>query len=487
MSRGIVRARAALFDALSNPGVFAAAVFAVSGMFMMGELGAWRGFIEVNVLLPWGLALALLRLARARESGALRADACALFVLLAWLFAPFAIRFGATDANLNCWANHTAVFFGVYALTAEADAARFDRELRAAAAAFAAICAVYAGALLYCAATAQEFMAPPDGNGFGFGVYQQAQLCASQHYNGTGMVALCGTLLCLCGAVRAKGRASRALHAVPALMMALVVVLTQSRTARYSLLAGLAVGAYGWVAARPLHGGRIVRHAAGALAGAIVLAGSYVAAAGITDAALAHYARVGAGRSIVLATAVAQEETPAQETTAQETPAQEETPAQARGAGEGTFTGRTAVWRNIFAMWRENPKYFLIGNGSGRTGRDILIGTPLEHGGANMAHNAYIQFTMDYGLIGFVLLAAFLLTLLRPALRVLLSAPGTAAAGCRPMAMLAVACLLTAMMENEPLNAMRPCNVVFFFALGCLAHAGGRTPERLVTDAQDVV
>lgn len=128
-------------------------------------------------------------------------------------------------------------------------------------------------------------------------------------------------------------------------------------------------------------------------------------------------------------------------------------------------------------MWKENPKYFLIGNGVGRTSRDILIGTPLEHSGANMAHNAFIQFTMDYGLIALLLLLAFALTVLRPVLRTLYATPGTEGAAYRFMCMLVVACLMTAMMENEPLNAMRPCNVAMFYALACAVHAGRRKAE----------
>ena len=93
-------------------------------------------------------------------------------------------------------------------------------------------------------------------------------------------------------------------------------------------------------------------------------------------------------------------------------------------------------------------------------------------GGPNMAHNAFIQFTLDHGLIGLVLMCAFLCLLVPPALRMLLAAPGMHVAGGRAMCMMTVACLCTAMMENEPLNAMRPCNVMLFFALAVLAHTG---------------
>lgn len=466
MNRWVVKARSWLSELLTNPGVFVLTAFTVSGMFTPGRLGQWRGVIELSVILPWGLALCLLRLFRAGRAQELRRDVCALLALLAWLIVPFAMRFGPTDAQINTWQNFATVFLGIYALTAEEDAERFVRQLRVTTALFAAVSAVYAGALLYCAVTVQG---GGEGAEFGFGVYQYAQLCAAQHYNATGMLAMCATFICLTGAALGRSLTERLLHLIPALMTALVVILSQSRTARYSLLIGLAVGAYGAVAAGKWHPRALVRHAAGVLAGTVVLAGGYLAAAGITDAALLHYAKARAGQETVSLVAAAR----AEETDAQ-TPLEV---GQARGLGEATFTGRTDVWKNIFSMWKENPKYFLIGNGVGRTSRDILIGTPLEHSGANMAHNAFIQFTMDYGLIALLLLLAFALTVLRPVLRTLYAPPGTQGAAYRFMCMLIVACLMTAMMENEPLNAMRPCNVAMFYALACAVHAGRRKAE----------
>jgi O-antigen ligase len=232
------------------------------------------------------------------------------------------------------------------------------------------------------------------------------------------------------------------------------------------MLAGLATGAYGAVASLKWNKKLLLRQAAGMLAGVIVLAGGYVLSSKITDAALMHYAEVQAGQKQVslVAQAVAEEK----QAEAQPKVVVKE----ARDAGDGTFTGRTLIWDNIFEFWKTNPKYFIIGNGVGRMSRDLLIGTLLENGGANMAHNAYIQFTMDLGLIGFVLLCAFLVLLVPPAFRVLLGSAGEFAAGSRAMCMLTIGCLVTGLMENEPLNAMRPCNVMLFFALAVIARAG---------------
>ena len=123
-------------------------------------------------------------------------------------------------------------------------------------------------------------------------------------------------------------------------------------------------------------------------------------------------------------------------------------------------------------MWREKPKYMLIGNGLGRTSREILVGTPLEFGGANQAHNTYLQFILDYGLIGFTLLCVFFALIVPNILRVFFAAPGTATAGSRAMCMLVVGCLMTGMMESDPLNAMRPSNVMLIFAIACISGAG---------------
>lgn len=465
MKKTAMQVRSLLLAAFANPGVFAVVAYMISGMFTTHELSQIRGLLELNVLVPWGLALAMLRLYRARERAASnRWDVLALLMLFGWIVVPFGIRFGLNSTNINTWQNYAIIFFGIFAMIAESDEKSFADSMDAASALCAALSFVFAGALLYCAVTATSIRTPYSE--FGFGLYHGAQICAEQHYNATGMLAMCGMFMCLMGVSRRKNHLVRALHLIPAVMMALVVILSQSRTARYSMLAGLAVGAYGVVATMKWNKKLLLRQAAGMLAGVVVLAGGYVLSSKITDAALQHYAKVQAGQRQVslVAQAVAEEKDAEQQP--------EIVVKKARDAGDGTFTGRTLVWNNIFDFWKTKPKYFIIGNGVGRMSRDILIGTLLEKGGANMAHNAYIQFTMDLGLIGFVLLCAFLLQLVPPAFRVLLGSAGEFAAGSRAMCMLTIGCLVTGLMENEPLNAMRPCNVMLFFALAVIARAG---------------
>lgn len=471
MKKTALQVRSLLLAAFANPGVFVVAAYTISGMFTTLSLSQVRGLLELNVLVPWGLALAMLRLYRAKERGAaVRFDVLALLALFGWMVVPFGIRFGLNSTNINTWQNFAIIFFGIFAMMTEMNEDELGRTLDAAAALSALVTFVFAGALLYCAVTVTSIRTPYSE--YGFGVFQNAQLCAEQHYNATGMLAMCGAFMCLMGASRAKHKLVRALYPVSAVMAALVVILAQSRTARYSLLAGLAVGAYGAVAAGRWNKRLLLRQGAGLLAGLVVLAGGYVFSAKLTDAALMHYAKAQAGQPAVslVASAMAEEN-------AGEQPA-EIVVQEARGLGEGTFSGRTVVWKNIFEMWKANPKYFLIGVGVGRMSRDLLIGSPLEHSGANMAHNAFIQFTVDHGLIGLVLLGLFFALLVPPALRVLLAAPGKAAAGSRAMCMLAAACLVTALMENEPLSAMRPCNVMLFFALAAIACAGTKAKNK---------
>lgn len=480
MKKTAVMVRDLLLAVFANPGVFAVAAYVVSGMFTTPHLSAYRGTLELGVLVPWGLALAMLRLYHAKErSAATRFDVMALFMLFGWLVVPFGIRFGLNSSSINTWQNFAIIFFGIFAMIAEMDETSIARTMDAAAVFSGVVSFMFAGALLWCAVTVTNIRTPYAE--FGFGVYQYKQLCADQHYNATGMLAMCGTFMCLMGMQRGKCKLVRALYLIPAVMSSLVVILSQSRTARYSLLAGLAVGAYGAVAAGKWNKRLLIRQAASVLAGVVVLVGGYVFSAKITDVSVAYFEKAQARDEAVLpdVSSETQEVSAEIQEVSAETQAGGDTQQdliveqKVRGMGEGSFTGRTGVWGNIFRMWKAAPKYFLIGNGIGRTSREILLaGTVLENWGANMAHNAYIQFTMDNGLIGIVLLGVFFALLLPSAIRTLLAVSGKATAGSHAMCMLAVGCLATGLMENEPLNAMRPCNVMLFFALAVIAYAG---------------
>ena len=239
--------RKGLLAFLGNPGVYALMAFMVTGMFTPGVLGMYRGWIELNVLVPWGLALAIVHLVRRIKQGKqpVRWDVAVLFVLFVWLLVPFMLRFGFVRNNIYSWQNHAIVFFGIFALGSSMEEKQQGRSMDLAGAVGAAITFVFCGALLLAASMG---LGSDDAAEFGFGVYLKAHLCSGAHYNTTGMLAMCGSLFCLMGVCRAKGKLAKAAHLIPALLAMEVTILTQSRTARYSLLAGLAVGCYGMVA-----------------------------------------------------------------------------------------------------------------------------------------------------------------------------------------------------------------------------------------------
>lgn len=466
MKKAVVSVRRALLAAAGNASLFLFTAFLVIGVLPMEPL-KWYGevfaLLERYVVVPWGMALCLLRLERraGMQDDALRADAAVLGALLAWIVVPFALRFGVTFNNIGSWCNHAIVFFGVYLLITEKTAQERGHLLNQAGLLFALLALVWGGALLYCAAAARSYGADPDlvlstggTHGFGFGVYERANLCAGIHYNSTGMIALCCAMLSLCGASGSGKKPVKLLSALAFVMMALVVVLTQSRTARYALIVALALGAYGWFVSRHFVRRTVASHAAGIAIAAVVLVLGYQGASMLTDAALRHYARAASasvGQFSSVAAALAEEET-----------AQTTEPAEARAAVDATLSGRTDIWNNLFRLWEEDPKYMLIGNGVGRTGSRIVEGTIHEQNGAVALHNTYLQFIADFGLIGFALLAAWLLLLIRPFLRVLFARD---AGGYRPLCMLAAACMLTGLMESAPFGAMTPMNMALLFAL----------------------
>ena len=205
----------------------------------------------------------------------------------------------------------------------------------------------------------------------------------------------------------------------------------------------------------------------------------------MTDCAMKHFARVQSGEGgespaadVLVAlgmTDAAQEPLPPQ--------AQD---AQARDAVDATFSDRTTIWANLFALWRENPRHLLIGNGIGRTGSRIVAGTIHEAAGAVQVHNTYLQHTADFGLIGSALLALFFLTILRPVLRVFFAAGERHRPGYMPLCMLVIACLATGMMESAPLGALTTMNLMLFFVLALLA-SRGEALDALVKEERDMV
>ena len=480
--------RAALLAIASNEMLFFFAAFLLPA-FIDTELFLWHPeeveMYSGMIIAPWGMALCLLRLKRRSEirDEAPRMDIAVLFAALAWIVIPFCIRFGLTQKNTTSWLGYATVYFGLYAMTTEESPERREKLFDQICALFCVLSLLLGGALLWCAWTGARIdgdwvvhYGTYAGDGFSFGVYDSSQLCHGEHYNNTGMVALCCTMFCLAGAERGKHAWMRLLQLIAAVMMMLVIVLTQSRTARYALFAAMGVGVYGHVISLRRISNVLIRHALGLLLAAVVLAGSYVGAAKLTDAALEHYAQ----REASFQAALMQEsavQTQAQEALAQTETEEKEEPAagqktvkpkKARTAGNKSFSLRTTIWGGLIEYWKQNPKKFIIGVGAGSIGGIVeqIIDWP-RYQSLSM-HNAYLQHTADYGLVAMALLAVFFLLVMLPVLRVFFAAGEKRRPGYNAMCMMVVGVLLTGLMESQPLISMTAMNMSLFVALALL-------------------
>lgn len=493
VDRAIALMRQGLLFLVSDQGLYLFTAF-LFGTVFNSRIFQWYSEI-VNVLssyavIPWGVALCVLRLRRADVRDLRSADTGLLTLLLLWLVVPFFIRYGATFNNVTSWNSHCVLFFAIYALTREDAPHRRAAMLDRVCALFAVLSVVAGAALLYAAWTLRAF--GPGTRDWTFGIFDSS-LCAGYDRNSLGMNATCCLMMCIVGVCRRKSLVGKLAHAVPAVMMLVVVVLTQSRASRYAVLLALAAGTYGAVAASRLAGKGAVRHAAGIACAVFVLLAGYIAAGRLTDAAVAHYTSVQQSSLAQAASATAApEQIP--ETAAPAASAEPELPAPtaapdaaaspavspsatpvkfaARVAVDATLNDRTNLWKNLFAFWRENPKYMVIGLGTGRIGRIIAPGTSHEWKGTAAVHNGFLQFAADYGLIGLALLLAFFLTVLRPVLRVFFARGESAYPGGRALCMLVIAVLATSMVETPPLAAMSPMNMLLFYALAILCAQG---------------
>lgn len=472
------RIRSVLTDVATNESLFLFSAFLAYGFLKMTVL-VWyteqvNAFISF-VVVPWGAALCMLRLMRAQQKQLpVRLDNSIWFIMLLWIGVPFIIRFGFSNVNINNWFQYMVTGVGIFGLMAEEAPARREQMLDWVSALFSLLSFVLGTALLYCVVTVQTW--GTDLGAYGFGLYNGTFLTAGLYYNTTGMLALCCALLSLVGFFRRRMLVARLAHLVPSVMMMMVVVLTQSRTARYSLLIALAVGCYSVVAHGNWFLSGIQRHIWAVVLGIAVLVGGYMCADAFTHAAILHYNAHEQGNqdsivSFLAAEAYAEDEQK-DSLSIEKTETEQTEISLGRGLGDMTFTGRTVLWNKLFSLWAENPWYFLIGRGPGNTGKDIVQGTFLEELGSSTTHNTYLQFIADYGLIGIVIYFGFFLSIIRPVMKVFNAKSGTFQCGYLVLCMVVIASLLTGMMESEPLAAMTPINAVLFFSLGALVNRG---------------
>lgn len=493
MTGKIIKAvRAALLAAAGNVSLFVFTAFLLTGVLIMAPMDLYRGQINLfsqYVVIPWGMALCLLHLERS-QGMTFRRDILVLFVLLLWIIVPFAYRFGMTFDNISAWYNHTVAYFGIYALLSEQEARLREQMFDL----FVFLCGVLAfvmgGLLLYCAATATTIYNGTDI--VGFGLVDGAHICHGVHYNRSGMVMVCLAMINLAGVSRSKAWPVRVFYAIAAAMMFVVIVLTQSRTARYAAMIALSIGAYGTIMGRAQMKRRAVQHMAAIAAAGLVMIISYAGAAKLTDAALIHYAKVQNTRAysesvnLFDQTMDVQEENDVPEAgeavvqTGEAVSQADETdmktdavqPIKAREAIDSTFSERTAIWKNLFEIWKENPKNMVIGIGVNRANSFVVKGTIHEEAGTVQMHNAYLQHMADFGLIGTGLLAVFFALLAKPLLRVFFAKGEKRMPGYTALCMLVIACLATGMMESPPLIGLSPMNMMLFFALALLAGRG---------------
>lgn len=520
--RGFSALRRMLMAVVDNAGLFLFVSFFHAAVLCIEPLRWYKEQISMfsqYVLQSWGISLVVLRLSRRNrlgENALIRTDILVLNLLVLWIIVPFGIRFGLTTNNVSAWYGYLVMYLGVYATITELPSTARRRMLRGISALFALLALCMGVVLLYCAYTGTVLGA--DVGGMVIGV-QDGILYGGVHYNITGMVALGCMMLSLVSMNTERNPLFKAVGLVAAGMMAVVIVLTQSRTARYAMLIALAVGCYGALAARFSDRKAIFRHGVAALCACLMLGGGYAGASKLTDLALEHYMRLNEGTQgalqSVVSSAAAEEvadaevaesvATPGDETPAPEQPRQDDSqgvdeaaetgdaqataapelavaspspmPLEAREAVDSSFSGRTEIWISLARLWAENPKYLFIGNGVGRTGSQVVAGTMHEALGGVSIHNTYLQYIADFGLIGFGVQVVFLVLVLRKAVCVFFASGRRACPGGRALCMVVVACLATGMMESAPLGGMTPMNLVLYFALAQLM-AMGRELER---------
>ena len=324
LARGQSLIRDIMLAVFGNEALFLIAAFLYATL-ADNAIAAWYrepvSLLYGYIVIPWGAALCLLRLQRRAASlEPARADVVTLFVLYLWILVPFAIRFGFTGKNATAWYGYAVMFFGIYASISE----RKQREREMLMATMSVLSAVFAyvfcGALLFCAWSGTIYAA--DLGPFGFGVVN-GWLCSGVHYNITGMIVISLCMMCVMGVGYYRNILLKLFCLIPAVMSMAVIVLSQSRTSRYALLAVLAAAAFDGVRRALCRRNAAAGLLAAVLAGAVVLGGGYWGADRMTRAAIAHYNQLAYDAALQAALAEqaeAQQAEPSAEETTTEAP-----------------------------------------------------------------------------------------------------------------------------------------------------------------------
>ena len=317
LARGQSVVRDILLAIFSNEALFLMVAFFYATL-SDNSIAAWYrepvNLLYNFIVVPWGAALCLLRLQRRSASlEPTRADVATLFVLYLWLLAPFAIRFGFTFKNVSAWYSYAVMFFGVYASISEKKRRERETLLATMSVLSAVFTYVFCGVLLFCAWNGTAYAA--DLGPFGFGVVN-GWLCSGVHYNITGMIVISLCMMCVMGVGYHKNVLLKLFCLIPAVMAMLVIVLSQSRTSRYALLAALAVAAFDGVYRASVRRKVLTRVLAAGIAALVVLGGGYWGANRLTQAAVAHYNQLAYDAALAAAQAEAEAARQAAETEA---------------------------------------------------------------------------------------------------------------------------------------------------------------------------
>ena len=462
VDRSILMLKKGLLALASNQGMYLLTAFVFSTI-LNSSLFMWYtervSAMYRYVVVTWGVVVCVLRLERAEVRDLRKADTGILTLLFLWVVVPFGLRFGLTHLNVSYWYAHLVTFFAIYAINREDTPERRGAILDQVCAGFAVFSFILGGVLLYTAVTGKTF---GDGTGLDtFGVYNGI-LAPGYDRNAFGMYAQCCVIMCFVGMNRRKSILGKAAHLIPGAMMFTAIALCQSRTSRLGVMAGIAVGVYGFLMYRIRVSRAIVRHAAAAICALVVFVAGYSATDWLIEKAVNYYNSEKMASVVVAVT----EEGEAQSA--------KTAPAAKVVKGTASVDDRMVIWTNLINQWRENPKYLLIGHGVGHIGSKLLPGTVAEamRFGSVAVHNGILQIMADIGIIGTVLMLAFYAMALWPALRLFFAPNNVVYPGARMLCGLVVATFVTSLMESQPLYVNTPMNMMFFYALAILCAEG---------------
>lgn len=422
------------------------------------------------LLFPWGVALAypvLTRRVTVQSPGLL-----ALTVFFIWfLFSCFINRSYSFFSCSNLWLTHIAVLFVLYFQPEGRSLHAVLREAEWSAHLLAVLCfPVY-----LCGIFASLTQRPIDiGLGVFIGMVDEQRLFIFAHPNTVASVAVISLLLSCYIAIRHKGLLRMA-HILNICVMFLGVALTQSRTSAIALSMAAAILVF-----CALHGHmqRILTPVTAAILTA-VLCLMLQQSTWPALASLSNYIHSSAEISIQM------DDTASCTTTAEPTanPASASLSPEAQNDRSSEiididvrslnqhfsdFSGRTALWSGALTFLRDHPVKLLTGVSQLGVQESLMPYCPqIETVGDT--HNSYVQLLVSVGLPGLLSVLCFLVSQVKPIVRVLGAPAEGALRGAYVLSTIPLALIVISLMETILFSANNLSNPVFFLALGWTA------------------